>query len=217
MHYCDNCKTNVASLIRDRAKKNTKTAYDPGDCVYVLSNPAIPGVLKVGRTKNINKRLCSLNVGTPVDFEVEYLFSTPTPTKTERRVHRRLEAKKVKGEWFAAGLNEIIEAINFVDPNGKKSRISEVWNMDLHTKLITAFVIKGKELMSNDDSQLNIKMLSILRVINVLKRKGGRSMLPLTVRNLIVREVRQVCKESPSNEKMVLEVCEKVMGSVTLT
>jgi hypothetical protein len=63
-------------------------AYTVG-FVYVLSNPAMPGLVKVGRSTHLPedraKRLRS--TGVPLSFAVEHRAVTSKPEAVERRAH----------------------------------------------------------------------------------------------------------------------------------
>lgn len=62
--------------------------------VYVLTNPTMPGLCKVGFTKNTPKeRVKQINAGTGValDFVVEWAFPCFNAHDVEKQVHRYLE------------------------------------------------------------------------------------------------------------------------------
>ena len=48
-------------------------AFRPPGYVYVLSNPAMPGLYKIGSTRDLTSRLKDLSNGTgvPAEFEIE--------------------------------------------------------------------------------------------------------------------------------------------------
>lgn len=73
--------------------------------VYVLSNPAMPGLLKIGFTdRPVSERVRELNTGAgvPVDYDIEYTFPTYNGRQLERKVHRALNEYRVnkKREHF---------------------------------------------------------------------------------------------------------------------
>ena len=57
--------------------------------VYVFTNPAFPNIVKIGRTKNVDKRLKSLSAssGTPLPFESAYSVKVTNPMLLEANTH----------------------------------------------------------------------------------------------------------------------------------
>ena len=105
--------------------------------VYVISNPAFPEWLKVGKTKNLHTRLRTLCTGSP--FEYEYVLVDEYDD--DRPIHNRLLAQGIerKREWFKCELDVIEEAIADVVardidvtrgtlPAGKKQVLK--WNLN---------------------------------------------------------------------------------------
>ncbi|MGQ0775516.1 MAG: GIY-YIG nuclease family protein [Pseudonocardiales bacterium] len=73
--------------------------------VYVLTNPAMPGMVKVGRYKHLAEdRARELNnTAVPLPFDVAYRAATSHPVAVERRAHELLAEHRVnvKREFFA--------------------------------------------------------------------------------------------------------------------
>lgn len=57
------------------------------------------GPIKIGHTKNVDRRLRSLSTGSPVALHV--LALTPGGEREERALHRRFDSLRMQGEWFA--------------------------------------------------------------------------------------------------------------------
>jgi hypothetical protein len=70
--------------------------------VYVLSNKAMPGLVKIGfSTKDPALRVNELNgTGLPHAFDIEYDVLTLDPRETEQDVHRRLAPHREAKEFF---------------------------------------------------------------------------------------------------------------------
>ena len=71
--------------------------------VYVLSNEAMPGFLKIGYSmREIEERVQELNSQTsvPTPFFLEACFGSENPPLAERKVHQALQKFKVKGKEF---------------------------------------------------------------------------------------------------------------------
>ena len=72
--------------------------------VYVLTNPAMPGMVKIGKTtRNVELRLSDLySTGVPLPFECEYAAKVSDVDKTEKAFHRAFSPNRVnpKREFF---------------------------------------------------------------------------------------------------------------------
>ncbi len=83
--------------------------------VYVLSNPRMPGLLKIGSTtRSVPERVAELNsaTGVPVPFAVEAYFAVASPEEMELSIHQRLSQHRVLGrEFFEIGLEEVIRIL----------------------------------------------------------------------------------------------------------
>ncbi len=84
--------------------------------VYVLSNPSMPGIVKIGQTsRKIDERLreLSISTGVPQPFVREALFSSANPINDEQTIHNRLSAARVSGnrEFFRFSPMEAVDAI----------------------------------------------------------------------------------------------------------
>jgi hypothetical protein len=81
--------------------------------VYVLSNPCMPNLVKIGFTRrNIDIRLAELNssTGVPESFVLEAAFSSVSPERDEQVVHSKLSDHRTNKnrEFFQI---EVLEAI----------------------------------------------------------------------------------------------------------
>lgn len=98
--------------------------------VYVISNPAMPGLVKVGfSTKDPELRAQELNnTGAPHPYQVDYDALTTDPHRTEQAVHRSLHSKREGREWFRCSNLEAIQAIRNIIGDAmilENSRIQE--------------------------------------------------------------------------------------------
>lgn len=106
-----------------RSKKVIPSKGEGKEIVYVMSNPSIPGLFKIGYTgKPIEERRQKLSkaTGVPTPFKVEYIFRLHgRGNELEREVHRYLEHKRnsIRREFFDVSLQEAIEAINKIGKN----------------------------------------------------------------------------------------------------
>lgn len=81
--------------------------------VYVISNKAMPGILKIGySTKDPKLRAEELNhTGSPHPYIVEYEMLIEEPYQIEQRIHKILSGDKEGKEWFRCSVKEAIVAI----------------------------------------------------------------------------------------------------------
>lgn len=95
--------------------------------VYVLSNRAMPGLLKIGfSTKDpMNRALELEGTGVPAAFEVEYDVLVQGPREVEAQVHERLSSSHEAKEFFRASVSEAVDAIRTVIGDQGKKPISE--------------------------------------------------------------------------------------------
>ena len=86
------------------------------EMVYVLSNPAMPGLYKIGHTKSdASDRATQISRGTgvPQDFQVEWCYRCFKAERIERETHRYFKAQRVnqRKEFFRVELDVIQAAI----------------------------------------------------------------------------------------------------------
>jgi hypothetical protein len=100
---------------RRRAKYINRTS-DYDNWVYILSNHAMPGYIKIGFTKlSPEERAIQLSNTTslPLPFKVEWAFHCYNGEQLEKEVHRHLESSRITGnrEFFDLTVDEAKEII----------------------------------------------------------------------------------------------------------
>ena len=89
------------------------------DIIYILINPFMPRLVKVGKTQDLEARVKQLssNTGVPVAFEVHYACRVENATKVETHVHRALEDHRVntKREFFTIAPERVVEILKLVE------------------------------------------------------------------------------------------------------
>jgi T5orf172 domain len=100
--------------VLDQRGKVGVVGYSVG-FVYVLSNLAMPGMVKVGQTKFLAEdRAQKLrSTGVPLHFTVEHRLLTSHPEAVERAAHKILGSTRVSGEreFFAADVQVAVDAV----------------------------------------------------------------------------------------------------------
>ena len=83
--------------------------------LYILSNPSMPGLIKVGKTTtHPDQRMAELHsTGVPTPFELECSFAVPDCHESERKAHNALRAYRVANnrEFFRLSVKSAIEKI----------------------------------------------------------------------------------------------------------
>jgi ssDNA-binding Zn-finger/Zn-ribbon topoisomerase 1 len=84
--------------------------------VYIISNKAMPEILKIGySTKDPKLRAEELNhTGSPHPYVVEYEILIEEPYQIEQRIHKMLSATKEGKEWFRCSVKEATAAISLI-------------------------------------------------------------------------------------------------------
>jgi len=84
--------------------------------VYIISNEAMPGLLKVGfSTKDPHLRAQELSsTGAPLPYTVLYDVLLRAPRDAEQSIHKHLKDKRAGKEWFRCTLHEAVAAVRTV-------------------------------------------------------------------------------------------------------
>jgi ribosomal protein L37AE/L43A len=86
--------------------------------LYILSNPSMPGLVKIGMTEgDVSERVNQLSSGTSVaePFVLEASITSSDPSKDEQLVHKQLaEYRKPKREFFAMSVQEAVKTLQQV-------------------------------------------------------------------------------------------------------
>jgi len=101
----------VVKYFTGRHKINTRKESEGKYWVYVLSNPTMPGLLKIGYTTNSPEDRASQisrSTGVPLPFKVEYAHKCHEGEFFEYEVHKALDAYRVNNdrEFFKITLEE---------------------------------------------------------------------------------------------------------------
>jgi len=84
--------------------------------VYVLSNPSMPNILKIGSTeRSVKERVLELSAttGVPTPFQIEYSLLTENPKDLEFAIHAELDEYRVNGnrEFFNVPLEVVLDRL----------------------------------------------------------------------------------------------------------
>lgn len=89
------------------------------EVIYILTNPVIPDLIKIGRTVNLEDRVRSLSShsGVPVPFEVYYACLVSDSVKVEKHLHDGFGDHRVnpKREFFRINPERILSILKLVE------------------------------------------------------------------------------------------------------
>lgn len=82
--------------------------------VYIISNKAMPNILKIGYTERTPYiRAYELyNTGCPYPYKVDYAIYVDRPYEVEQKAHELQRANNVGKEWFSCSFEEAVSTIN---------------------------------------------------------------------------------------------------------
>ena len=84
--------------------------------IYVLTNPAMPDLVKIGKTTNLEQRLSSLySTGVPLPFECIYAKEVEDMDFVETKLHAAFDSKRLNNrrEFFKILEEELIHFFDF--------------------------------------------------------------------------------------------------------
>ena len=85
--------------------------------VYIISNPAMPGLGKIGKTSNLESRMSSLySSGVPLPFRCVYAKKVKDYSFVERKLHSglRLARENMNREFFRIAEDEVINLLEMM-------------------------------------------------------------------------------------------------------
>lgn len=147
--------------------------------VYVMSNPCMPGLLKIGYTERpVEERLQEANQGNtwiPMPFSLELSKFVNEPQKKEITIHRILDAHRVnpKREFFRTDMDQVKMLFDLMDSHEPP----EV-EPDAETRLIGQEVIRlflDEHVYPADGFQEPIQWPKIAAIFQSWKREQGYS------------------------------------------
>ena len=97
-------------LIRKKSEKNKNNQRN---CVYILTNPSMPGLIKIGKTeKTAHERAEELyTTGVPEPFSIAYSIPSQYPETLEDILHKKFKQYRINKdrEFFRYSADKVIE------------------------------------------------------------------------------------------------------------
>jgi hypothetical protein len=145
--------------------------------VYVMSNPSMPGLLKIGYTERpIEERLQEANqpnTWIPTPFSLEFFKFVNDPQKKEATLHRIFDGCRVnpKREFFRVGIEQVKPLFELMD-----SREAPEVEPDTESRLIGQEVIRlflDEHIYPADITQEPVQWTKIASAFQSWKREQG--------------------------------------------
>src|SRR5574344_962788 len=97
--------------------------------VYVLTNPAMPGLVKIGMTnrESVDARLKELfNTSVPVPFECEYACKVDDCKKVEAALHYAFDPERInpQREFFKTDPDRVISILKLLEKEDITNKIN---------------------------------------------------------------------------------------------
>ena len=97
-------------VIKSRSKRDVNSERG---CVYILTNPSMPGLIKIGKTTGTAQERANelYTTGVPNPFSVEYSILSNDPDTLEFLLHRKFGNHRVTKdrEFFSCSTDEVLE------------------------------------------------------------------------------------------------------------
>jgi len=107
--------------------------------IYLLTNPTIPDLVKIGKTTNLEERVKQLSShsGVPVPFEVYYSCEVSDPHKVEKHLHDGFGDHRVnpKREFFRINPERVVSILKLVELRDVTPQTDIVEDEDERTSL----------------------------------------------------------------------------------
>ena len=149
------------------------------EIVYVLTNEYMPGIVKIGRTENIENRMRQLyKTGVPIPFECYYAAEVEDSKKTENQLHRayadsrinenreffKLSPEATRSAVEMAALKDVTPADRFNEGEEdviaiqKARKIREAFNFDMVS------IAPGSELSFARDKEIKATVIDSRKI-----------------------------------------------------
>ena len=108
----------------------------PNEIIYVLSNPAMPGIVKIGKTTQaaVTSRMSQLyTTGVPVPFECIYAIEVEDCSKVETALHIAFGPSRINPnrEFFKIDSEQAIAVLKLLGQNEVTPQVSAELNSNI--------------------------------------------------------------------------------------
>ena len=129
-------------------------------CVYILRNPAMPGLIKIGYTtrtaEDRARELYEGALGVPKPFVVVHINDCEEPRELEAAVHKRLAEYRINGnrEFFEYPADDAYELVKDLHTENQQERKPLLSWEKIKEGLMVGFLFKIGEYIFQKISQL---------------------------------------------------------------
>jgi hypothetical protein len=143
--------------------------------IYILSNPAMPGLIKIGTTKNLDDRLGELyNTSVPYPFECVYACQVDDYQSVEKAIHNICDVHRVnsKREFFDIAPEKVVAVLEQLKAKDVTGEIEKKVEQEINGD--TALEEKAiREVSSQDRIPSGYKTYKELKE-NLIEKEGFR-------------------------------------------
>lgn len=151
--------------------------------IYILTNEAMPGYIKIGKTTNLEQRIKSLdNTSVALPFECFYACEVDNMNKVEKKLHEAFDDNRVRKnrEFFVLNPERVLAILELVqiknvtpnhlilnDKNDKDDDIKALESAKKRTPIFNfemVGILPGSILTWFDDDKITCKVLDNRRV-----------------------------------------------------
>jgi Meiotically up-regulated gene 113 len=105
----DDARALFALKVEARAAEMTDDDDDEEGYVYGMVSDAFPGLIKIGHTRDLDRRLVEANTFcSPMPFRYVATHHTSTPRLSETHTHKHFEDLRRAGEFFEVDVSDVI-------------------------------------------------------------------------------------------------------------
>ncbi len=146
--------------------------------IYVLENPSMPGLVKIGRTdRSVSQRVSELSshTGVPTGFILVREYSVANSVEAERKVHVRLAGYRVSDnrEFFKIDADDVADIIeSMLETATSRTRRDFEREDELIAKAIPIVAKQGTARPRQLEEMLGISYEEALSVVHTLRGRG---------------------------------------------
>jgi len=123
--------------------------------------------IKIGYSSNLKQRLNDLKVSSPYGMDLIGTIKSPDAKGLESKIHKRLEAKRIQGEWFDISIQDAKDIASEFDED-YKSELKKLHSLLEHNDLSIDEVAETISLLKRNDLSID----DLTKIITLhLKRK----------------------------------------------
>lgn len=140
--------------------------------VYALTNPAMPGLVKIGMTSRmeIAQRMKELysSTGVPLPFECVYACEVKDFAKAEKALHIAFAPDRINPnrEFFKIDTERVIAILEILGPNNMQKEVNSDLDAEVSTEEKVAREIMKKKRPAFNFEKMEIPVGSILKFVN---------------------------------------------------